>query len=112
LHDKLLSDTSRLSRDDLDADARALGLDMNKWKASLESGAHASEIDADRDAAEALGFQGTPSFLVVAAGATRGYVVLGAQDFGRFHKLIDRALAEAPARSPRATTKTEPAGLR
>jgi len=108
LHDKLLSDPARLSRDDLDAGARALGLDMNKWKTSLDSGTHADEIDADREAAEALGFQGTPSFLVVAAGASRGYVVVGAQDFGRFHKVIDRALAEAPAAGPSVAKSVQP----
>jgi protein-disulfide isomerase len=112
MHDKLLSDPARLSREDLDADARALGLDMTKWRASLEAGAHAVEIDADRDAAEALGFQGTPSFLVVAAGATRGYAVVGAQDFGRFRKLIDRALAQAPGGGSASVGKPEQPGLR
>lgn len=107
-HDKLLANHARLSRDDLDADARALGLDMNKWKASLESGTHTREIEADSDAAEALGFRGTPSFVVVAAGAKRGYAVLGAQNFGRFHKLIDRALAEVPPVSPNLVKAARP----
>lgn len=107
-HDRLLSNHAKLSRDDLDADARALGLDMNRWKASLDGGAHAGEIDADKEAAEALGFQGTPAFVVVAAGATRGYAVLGAQDFARFHKLIDRALAQAPAGSPSVVKAERP----
>jgi protein-disulfide isomerase len=102
LHDKLLADPSKLSRQDLDADARALGLDMLRWKASLDAGAHSGEIDADRNAAEALGLQGTPSFVVVPTGATRGYAVLGAQGFGRFHKVIDRALAEAVPPVPAA----------
>jgi protein-disulfide isomerase len=112
MHDRLLSNPARLSRDDLDADARALGLDMTKWKASLESDAHASEIDADRAAAEALGFQGTPSFVVVASGTSWGYAVVGAQDFVRFHKLIVRALAEAPAGGPASVAKPEPPGPR
>jgi len=95
LHDRLLSDPSKLTRDGLDAAARALGLDMAKWRSSLETGAHSGEIEADRDAAEALGFRGTPSFVVVATGTTRGYAVMGAQGFARFRKVIDRALAEA-----------------
>lgn len=112
MHDRLLSNPARLSRDDLDADARALGLDMTKWKASLENDTHANEIDADRAAAEALGFQGTPSFLVVGGASAWGYAVVGAQDVGRFHKLIDRALTEAPATGTGSAAKPEPPGLR
>ena len=53
------------------------------------------ELKADESAAESLGFEGTPTFLVVPARAKTGYVVVGAQRYAKFRKLIDRAIAEA-----------------
>jgi protein-disulfide isomerase len=94
LHDTLLADRSKLSRSDLDADAQGLGLDMTKWAAGLDGDGHKAEIDRDAAAAAALGFKGTPSFVIVAAGAKSGYSIVGAQDFGKFRKVIERALAE------------------
>jgi protein-disulfide isomerase len=94
LHDTLLADRSKLSRADLDDDARGLGLDMTRWAAALDGDGQSPEIEADSAAAHTLGFVGTPSFVIVGAGAKRGYTVVGAQDYGRFRKLIDRALGE------------------
>jgi protein-disulfide isomerase len=95
LHDRFFADGAKLDRASLDEDARALKLDMVKWAAALDGDAYASELKADQDAAAALGFEGTPTFLVVPAHATTGYVVLGAQRFAKFRKLIDGAIAEA-----------------
>jgi protein-disulfide isomerase len=95
LHDTLFADGTKLSRGDLDADARALGLDMTKWAAALDGEAHKAEIALDAGAADKLGFNGTPSFIVVASGAKSGYVIVGAQDYAAFRRLIDRALGEA-----------------
>jgi protein-disulfide isomerase len=95
MHDRLLTDGARLARADLDVDARGLGLNMAKWTAALDGDAHDDEIAVDRRAAEALGLNGTPSFLVVPAGAATGYSIVGAQSYAKFHKLIEHALAEA-----------------
>ena len=94
-HDALLADDSKLSRADLDADAKGLGLDMAKWAAALDGDAHGAEIAAGAAAAEKAGFNGTPSFVVIAAGAKTGYVLTGAQEYTKFQKLIERALGEA-----------------
>ena len=94
LHDTLLADRTKLARDDLDADARALGLDMAKWGNALDGDGHKAEIDLDAAAASKLGFTGTPTFVIVGAGAKTGYTVVGAQDFGKFRKVIERAIAE------------------
>jgi len=94
MHDTLLADRSKLSRSDLDDDARALGLDMTRWAAALDGDGHQAELDADAAAAAALGFKGTPSFVIVRAGAKTGATVVGAQEYSRFRKAIDRALAE------------------
>jgi protein-disulfide isomerase len=95
LHDTLLADRTKLERSDLDDDARALGLDMTKWSAALDADGRPPEVEADSAAASALGFTGTPSFVIVGAAAKRGYTVVGAQDYARFRKLIERALAES-----------------
>jgi protein-disulfide isomerase len=95
LHDTLFADSTRLSRPDLDSDARALGLDMKQWAAALDGEAYKAEIDLDTTAAGQIGFTGTPAFIVVPAGATTGYVLEGAQGYGKFRKLIDQAIGEA-----------------
>jgi len=95
LHDTMFGHQHQLGRDDLDGYARGLGLDMARWKSSLDGGSHQGELDADAKAADEAGFQGTPSFLIVPAGSKSGYVIVGAQGFPKFRRLIERALAEA-----------------
>jgi protein-disulfide isomerase len=96
LHDKMMENPRRVSRADLDEDAKAMGLDMKRWKTALDGDAYADALEADRRAAVALGLEGTPSFIVVGAGAAQGYVLMGAQPYARFRKLVERALAEKP----------------
>jgi len=78
-----------LKREALDSYAQQLGLDMNKWKASLDSHSHKAEIDADAKVGDDAGLSGTPAFLI------NGYFINGAQPYPKFRKLIERALAEA-----------------
>jgi protein-disulfide isomerase len=94
LHDTMLADRTKLARSDLDDDARALGLDMTKWAAALDGDGGKAEIEADGAAAEKMGLTGTPTFVIVGAGAKTGYTVVGAQDVRAFRKLIDRAQSE------------------
>jgi protein-disulfide isomerase/serine/threonine protein kinase len=93
-HDKLFENQQKIKRDDLDAQALALGLNMERWKHALDGGAHAAEIEADKTAATAAGISGTPAFIVVPAGARRGYFINGAQTYRVFRRVIERALAE------------------
>jgi protein-disulfide isomerase/serine/threonine protein kinase len=95
LHDTLYADQSKLSRLDLDADARTLGLDMTKWKTALDDATHAAEVESDRRAASDDAITGTPSFIVVVGGASSGYYVSGAQAYTKFRKIVARALADA-----------------
>jgi protein-disulfide isomerase len=95
MHDTLFRHQDALSRDSLDGYARELTLDMDRWRAALDAGAHADEIDADSKAADEARIQGTPGFLIVAKGATSGYFLGGAQSYSKFRKVVDRALAEA-----------------
>jgi protein-disulfide isomerase len=95
LHDTMFADGTKLTRADLDDDARALGLDMTRWATAFDTEAYKTEIDLDASAAREVGFKGTPAFVVVPAGATTGYVLEGAQGFEKFRKLIERAIGEA-----------------
>jgi protein-disulfide isomerase len=95
MHDKLFANRMQLKRDDLDGYARALGLDMKAWAAALDGQSHAPEVTADANAANAASIVGTPAFLVMQSGAQKAYFISGAQPYGKFRKLIERALAEA-----------------
>jgi protein-disulfide isomerase len=95
MHDKMFSNQQKIKRDDLDGYAKELNLDLDQWKAALDGSTHTSEIEADKKAGNDDGISGTPAFLIVAGNAPHGYFVSGAQDYGKFRKTIERALAEA-----------------
>jgi protein-disulfide isomerase len=94
MHDLLLANANKtsgvgLKRDALDGYARQIGLDMPRWKAALDGGAHKASIDAELKTADAAGIGGTPTFVI------NGYVLRGAQPYAKLRRLVDRALAEA-----------------
>jgi protein-disulfide isomerase len=95
MHDKMFGDQQHIKRDDLDKLAQGMNLDMDKWKAALDGSTHTSEIEADKTAASSDGISGTPAFIIVPGNAKQGYYISGAQDYTKFRKLIDRAIAEA-----------------
>ncbi len=95
MHDKMFGNQQKLEREDLDGYAQAMNLDMDKWKAALDGSTHSAEIEADKTAANSDQIQGTPAFLIAAANAKTGYFISGAQSYGKFRKLIERALADA-----------------
>jgi protein-disulfide isomerase len=95
IHDKMFGNQQHIKRDDLDGYAKELNLDMDKWKAALDGSTHTAEIEADKTAANSDSISGTPAFIVAPNGAKQGYFISGAQDYTKFRKLIERALAEA-----------------
>jgi thiol-disulfide isomerase/thioredoxin len=64
MHRKLFASGQRLEESDLDAHARALGLDMARFRADMEGASANARIEADRKLAEALGVKGTPSLFI------------------------------------------------
>jgi protein-disulfide isomerase len=94
-HDKMFANQQKIKRDDLDGYAKEMNLDMTKWAAALDGSTHTAEIEADKTAANSDSISGTPAFLIVVSGAKQGYFISGAQPYGAFHKLIDRALSDA-----------------
>ncbi|WP_437297593.1 thioredoxin domain-containing protein [Sorangium sp. So ce426] len=77
---------SGLGREALERHAAAIGLDVAKFGAALDSGAHRAAVEADRKLAERLHITGTPSF------AINDYFLGGAQSITHFKRLVDKAL--------------------
>jgi protein-disulfide isomerase len=89
MHDKLFSNQKSLDRATFERYAQELKLDMNKFKAALDSGKYRALIDADSAAGSAVGANGTPTFFV------NGRTLVGAQPFEAFKAAIDEELAKA-----------------
>jgi len=85
-HDRLFADQSKLSAADLKQDAAAIGLDAAKFDSCVTSGKYKADVDADIQAGEAAGVNGTPAFFV------NGRLLSGAQPFESFKRVIDEEL--------------------
>ncbi len=100
-HDKLFANQQALDRASLERYAAELGLDMNKFKAALESNKFEPQITADATEAARAGVDGTPTFFI------NGRELVGAQPVEAFKALIDEELKKVgkPANEPKKTAK-------
>jgi len=93
MHDKLFeaqgSSEDAIKRPALEKMAQDLGLNMDKFKAALDSNAHKAKLDADNKIGNDVGINRTPAFVI------NGYYLSGAQPTAAFKKLINRALKES-----------------
>src|SRR5262249_10183489 len=80
-----------LERDKLEGYAKDLGLNMAKFKTSLDTNKHKATIDAEQKQARDVGAAGTPAFFI------NGRNLRGAQPFDAFKALIDTELGKAKA---------------
>ncbi len=87
MSDVMFKNSRALDKDSIFKYAKELGLDMNKFKASVESGKWKAHIEADQKQAAALGAGGTPTFFI------NGKMISGAQPIENFKKIIDEELA-------------------
>jgi protein-disulfide isomerase len=85
-HDRLFANTSKLGDADLKQHAAALGLEAGKFNACFDSHKYKAHVDADVQAGEEAGVNGTPAFFV------NGRMLSGAQPFESFKRLIDEEL--------------------
>ena len=85
-HDLLFENQPALGRSDLDRYAERLGLDMTQFRAALDSGRHAAQVEAEMAEGREAGVRGTPTFLI------NGETLQGAQPFSAFQPIIDRHL--------------------
>jgi len=86
-----------LKRPALESYAEQAGADMVKFKKALDSNAHKAFIDSESAVADKAQISGTPAFVVgsIEKGQINGYFISGAQPYGKFKKVIDKALKEA-----------------
>lgn len=64
IHDAMYDDQSALSLESLNQTATRLGLNTDRFAACLADGSTSSSLDADAQAAQELGLDGTPSFFI------------------------------------------------
>jgi predicted DsbA family dithiol-disulfide isomerase len=96
MHDALFSSAGKLQVADLKATARAVGLDGAAFDQCLDSGGRSAVVESDVELGRSYGVSGTPAFFV------NGRMLVGAQPFEAFQKIIDDelrrvAVASAPA---------------
>ena len=86
-HDRLFANQQKLSPNDLKQHATDLGLDGAKFNACVDSHKYADQVEADIEAANNAGVNGTPAFFI------NGRALSGAQPFDEFKRIIDEELA-------------------
>lgn len=64
MHERLLSDESKLDRAGIAAAAEAVGLDMERFARELDAGTYAERVEEDVRSAERSGAHATPTFYV------------------------------------------------
>ncbi|MEE2789336.1 MAG: thioredoxin domain-containing protein [Myxococcota bacterium] len=91
MHDKLFENQRKLKAADIDGYAKAIGLDMTKFKADLNAPKTKAMVKADQALASKVGARGTPNFFI------NGKQLSGAQPFPRFKTAIDAELKATEA---------------
>jgi len=89
MHDQLFDHARELDAEKLPSYAEAIGLDMAKFNACLQSGEMAKVVERDTEAAEAIGVSSTPTFFI------NGRELAGALPPEEFQRIIDEELANA-----------------
>lgn len=88
MHDKIFTNQSAITVDDLKGYAKDLGLDTSKFSSCLDDGKSALKIQQQMAAVQAAGITGTPGTFV------NGELVKGAYPFDTFKQIIDAELAK------------------
>jgi protein-disulfide isomerase len=91
MHEKLFSNQQALGPAQYEAYAKELGLDLDRFKKSMESGAAAKRIEEDQALAAQVGAQGTPTLFLNCR------KVAGAYPFDSFKPVVEEELAKAEA---------------
>jgi len=88
MHDKMFANQQALDRPALERYAQEIGLNVDKFKAALDSGKFKAKVDADSAEGTKVGAQGTPTFFI------NGIKLVGAQPVPAFKQIIDAELAK------------------
>ena len=92
MHDRLFTKQQELSPAYYEQVAKEIGLDVAKWKVSVESHSGQALIQADMSAGSAVGANGTPTFFI------NGKRLVGAMPFESFKQVIDEELSSRVAK--------------
>jgi RNA polymerase sigma factor (sigma-70 family) len=91
MHDRLFQNPNTLDPMALEAHARAVGLDLARYRRAIDEKRHLPAIEQDVSLARWAGLNGTPTFFI------NGEMVSGAQPLAAYRAVVDRALTgEAP----------------
>ncbi|MBI4161193.1 MAG: DsbA family protein [Acidobacteria bacterium] len=93
MHEAMLENFRTLSREKILELAAAIGLDVDRFRAEIDSGKHKAAVEAETREVTSVGAGGTPASFV------NGRFVSGAQPYDVFKKLIDEELQKAKAGS-------------
>ncbi|MDB4938413.1 MAG: Periplasmic thiol:disulfide interchange protein DsbA [Labilithrix sp.] len=88
-HDKLFDSQAKLEDADLEAVARAMGLDVAKTSAAIKGNTFAKAIEADQSLGDDIEAAGTPHFFI------NGHRLVGAQPYEKLKAAIDTELTKA-----------------
>jgi protein-disulfide isomerase len=91
MHDLIFSQQKDLSRENLLAHAKSIGLDMDQFKQALDSQRFRPIVERDRLEAKAIGITGTPHLYI------NGKSLSGAQSAENLMELIDRTMGRPKA---------------
>ncbi|MCE9573334.1 MAG: DsbA family protein [Deltaproteobacteria bacterium] len=91
MHARLFAVHGQVDRPAVELIAADLGLDLNRFRAALDTGAYRAQVRADYEAAVALGVRSTPTFFI------NGRPVSGSLPLREFARIVDQELARAQA---------------
>ncbi len=91
MHDRLFAVHGQVDRPAVEFIAADLGLDLNRFRAALDTGAYRAQVAADYEAAVALGVHSTPTFFV------NGRPLNGSLPLREFVRIVDQELQRAQA---------------
>jgi protein-disulfide isomerase len=91
MHARLFAVHGQVDRADVEGIAADLGLDLNRFRAALDTHQYRAQVTADFQAAIALGIHSTPTFFI------NGRPVQGALPLREFTRILDQELQRAQA---------------
>jgi protein-disulfide isomerase len=102
MHDKLFENNTALDRASLESYAKALGLDLSRFKADLDAQRYKDQIQSDTSEGQAVGVNGTPAIFI------NGRKIAGAYPLATFRAVADAELAKAEKTGGQATAGRKP----
>jgi protein-disulfide isomerase len=100
-HDQAFANQKDLTPENFEKWAVMAGVDLQKYKAALDSKKFVGKVDKDLAVAKQIGVRGTPHFMI------NGKTLSGAQPFEKFKEVIDAELAAADALTKSGVAKSK-----